>query len=260
MNDLPSLLKHCRSESYVDDTKFHISFSIQDRANAISNIDDDLLRICNWCFNNQLLLNPDKTKLMIYGSRQLLSKLPDVRLSFMGKELIPAKVAKDLGVTFDPNLTFHDDIFRTVSCMSSLAQISRFKHMFDKNTLIIIINALVFSKLFYCSSVWSNAATTLLLKLQAVQNFAARIISNTRKFDHVTPVLQGLRWLPVKSQLHYRDAVLAFKCMNGQAAPYLSSLFVKRVEISGRETRSSQLLNIPLLRPLQDKGPFFIEQ
>ena len=63
--------------------------------------------------------------------------------------------------------------------------------------MMIVINPLVFSKLFYCSSVWSNAATTHLLKLQAVQNFAARMVSNTRKFDHVTPVLKELRWLPV---------------------------------------------------------------
>ena len=58
--------------------------------------------------------------------------------------------------------------------------------MFGRNTLMTIINTLVFSKLFYCSSVWSNAATTHLHKIQAVQNFAAQIISNTRKFDYVT--------------------------------------------------------------------------
>ena len=44
--------------------------------------------------------------------------------------------------------------------MPSLAQISRVKYMFDKNTLMTIINALEFSKLFCCSSVLSNAATT----------------------------------------------------------------------------------------------------
>ena len=72
---------------------------------------------------------------MIYGSRQLLSKLPDVRLSLMGKEFTPEKVVKDLGVTFDPNLTFYDHILKTVSsCMSSLAQINRVKYTFDKNT------------------------------------------------------------------------------------------------------------------------------
>ena len=52
------------------------------------------------------------------------------------------------------------------------------------------INTLVFSKLFYCSSVWSNPADTNLLKLQAVQNFAAQIICGSRKFDHVTPLLK----------------------------------------------------------------------
>ena len=49
----------------------------------------------------------------------------------------------------------------------------------------MLINKLVLSKSFYCSSVWSNAADTDLLKLQAVQNFAARIICVSRKFDHV---------------------------------------------------------------------------
>ena len=65
--------------------------------------------------------------------------------------------------------------------------------MFDRNTLMTIISTLEFSELFYCSSVWSNAPTIHLLKLQAVQNFAARIISNT----DVTPISKDLRWLPV---------------------------------------------------------------
>ena len=58
-----------------------------------------------------------------------------------------------------------------------IGQINRVKHFFDKNALIIIINVLVFSKLFYCSSVWSNTTQSNLDKLQAVQNFACRIVS-----------------------------------------------------------------------------------
>ena len=92
-----------------------------------------------------------------------------IRLSILGKEITPVHVAKDLGVTFDSNLTFHQHIVKTVSsCFSSLAQINRVKHVFDRSTLIKTINTLVFSKLFYCrSSVWSSAANTNLLKLQA---------------------------------------------------------------------------------------------
>ena len=194
----------------MNDTKLYISFPANDWVNAVSDMNDDLLRIRNWCFENRLLLNPEKTKFIVYGSRQRLQNLRDTRLSLLGKELTPVHVVKDLGVTFDSSLTFHEHIVKTVSsCFSSLAQINRVKYVFDRSTLITIINTLVFNKFFYCSSVWSNAADTNLLKLQAVQNFAARIICGTRKLDHVTPLLKELRWLPVKSQLYLRDAVLA---------------------------------------------------
>jgi len=117
----------------------------------------DLLSIWSWCFDNQLLLNPDKTKLVIFGSWQMTAKVSDFRLIPLGKELEPVKAARDLGITLDSNLRYNEHIVSTVSsCMSRLGQVNRIKHIFDKRTLIIIINALVLSKLFYCSSVWSN--------------------------------------------------------------------------------------------------------
>jgi len=74
----------------------------------------------------------------------------------------------------------------------------------------------------------------------SVQNFAARIISNTRKSDHVTPVLKEVyAGCQINDNCIIVEVVLAFKCMTGQAPAYLSSLFLKRAEISGRETRNS---------------------
>ena len=123
----------------------------------------------------------------------------------LGKELEPVTADRDLGVMLDANLTFNEHIVSTVSSsMSRLGQISRVKHFFDKNALIIIIviiNVLVFGKLFYCSSVWSNTTQSNLDKLPALQNFACRIVSGARKFDYITPLLKDLRWLPVKQQL-----------------------------------------------------------
>ncbi|CAH3180290.1 unnamed protein product, partial [Porites lobata] len=60
-------------------------------------------------------------------------------------------------------------------------------------TLITIINSLVFSKFLYCSLVWANTTKKTIELLQTVQNFAARIVSGTRKFDHVTPILKQLQ-------------------------------------------------------------------
>ena len=91
----------------------------------------------------------------------------------------------------------------------------------------------MFSKLYYCSSVWSNTSSSNIRKLQGVQNFAARIVFGTRKFDHVSPALKDLRWIPLKSHLYLREAILAFKSMTGQVPNYLSSNFISRGNISG---------------------------
>ena len=125
VNDLPSATKTCSSESYVDDTKLLLSFHINDSNAALVDLNEDLIRIRNWCFDNLLLLNPGKTKLMVYGSRQMLARLPEFRLSLLSKELTPAATVKDLGVTFDPILSFDNHILSTVSsCKSSLCQIN----------------------------------------------------------------------------------------------------------------------------------------
>ena len=98
----------------------------------------------------------------------------------------------------------------------------------------MIINALVFSKLYYCSSVWANTSKKNIAKLQTVQNFAARIVTGTRKYDHITPVLQQLKWLPVSYTLRYKDAVMAFKCLKGLAPPYLARRFTSRSQTHDR--------------------------
>ena len=118
--------------------------------------------------------------------------------------------------------------------MSSLTQISHVKHAFDRNQLVTIINALVFSKLPYCSSVWLNTSSKNISKLQAVQNFAARIITGTRKFDHIMPALKELHWVPIKHNPFLHDAILAFKCMTAQAPRYLSDQFTTRIGVTGR--------------------------
>ncbi len=182
----------------------------------------------------------------------MVSKLPKFQLSLLGKELFPAQFVKDLGVTFDRNLNFNEHILKTVSsCMSSLGQISWVKHVFKNELLVTVINSLVFSKLYYCSTVWSNTSD------RSIQNFAARIVSGTRKYDHITPVLKELRWIPVQLKLYYCKAIMAFKCMTGAAPTYLSLQFVSRGSISGRSTRQTSHLNIPLLRSASGQRTFY---
>ena len=129
VNDLPSIPRNCLTECYVDDTKLYMSFRPHASGNTVAAMNEDLVSLHNWCFDNGLLLNPDKTKLIIYGSRQMVDKIPEFRLSLLGKALEPSETVKDLGVTFDKNLTFNEHIIKTVSsCMSAVGQTSRVKH------------------------------------------------------------------------------------------------------------------------------------
>ena len=43
---------------------------------------------------------------MIFGSRQMHSRLVIPRLTFVGRELVPEHTFKDLGVILDTNLTY----------------------------------------------------------------------------------------------------------------------------------------------------------
>jgi hypothetical protein len=107
---------------------------------------------------------------------------------------------------------------------------------------------LVFSKLYYCSSVWASTSETNIGKLQCVQNFAARIVTGTKKFEHITPILKDLKWLPVAMKLYIRDAIMTFKCVNDLAPSYLCGKLNKRQQISGRITRQSNDFQIPKCR------------
>ena len=177
----------------------------------------------------------------------MTSKLHEFHLSLLGKDISPVQSARDLGLILNPNVTFDNHITTSVSeCIARLAQINRVKHCLDKNTLLTVIHALVFSKMYYCSNVWANITSKNVRKLQAVQTFACRILSGAKKYDHVTPLLKSLSWSLVKDQLYYRQAIMALKCMTGHAPEYLTSQFITREQVSERTTRSSQKLNIPL--------------
>ena len=72
MNDLPSVVKFSSAESYADDTKVYLLISSKDIDSCLTKVTEDLCLIAVWCRTNKLLINPSKTKLILFGIRQLL--------------------------------------------------------------------------------------------------------------------------------------------------------------------------------------------
>lgn len=118
-----------------------MSFNVKDKDKSITDLQEDLISICNWCFNNSLLINPDKTKLIVFGTKQMLSRLDDFKISLLGKELTPCNPVRNLGIYVDPRLSYDEHNSKTVSsCVSRLCQINRVKYVFDQKTLKLVIN------------------------------------------------------------------------------------------------------------------------
>jgi len=97
-----------------------------------------------------------------------------------------------------------------------------------------LIHAFVSSRLDYCNSLLIGVADCVIWKLQGVQHAAARMITGTHKFDHVTSILRGLHWLPVTQRIQYKIAMLVNKCLQGLAPPYLAELCRPVVHLTGR--------------------------
>ena len=76
-------------------------------------------------------------------------------------------------------------------------------------------------------------------RLQKVQNYAARVITKTPKYDHITPVLADLHWLPVKYRIEYKILLYVYKALHEEAPAYISELLVPY--IPARSLRSGDM-------------------
>jgi hypothetical protein len=74
-----------------------------------------------------------------------------------------------------------------------------------------VASALVNSRLDYANSVLCNTSSGNMSKLQRVQNSLARVVTYTKRAEHIHPVLHQLHWLPVNYRINYKVATLAYK-------------------------------------------------
>ncbi len=121
----------------------------------------------------------------------LLAHIPhNTVIRCAGSNIQPSLTAKNLGIHFDSNLTFDKHINETIKkAMGTLMFINRNKKYFNKETRITILHTFVLSILNHGITIWGTTKSTLINKIQKVQNFAIKIAcGQAKKFDHVTPL------------------------------------------------------------------------
>jgi len=127
---------------------------------------------------------------------------------------------KILGVIVDSSLSWDAHVTQVVQkCNGILVSLFRFRHYFSVEVRQILIQAYVFPHITYCLCVWGGTGKGQLHRIQKVLNFAARIITGTKKYDHITPALNSLGWPKIETLVARRDAVKVFKALKREGTP-----------------------------------------
>ena len=217
VNDMAKYINNCTLVRYADDTQFLHSGSLENLENIIRDTEATLTKAQEYFLRNGLMLNPTKTQCIFFGSKQLLSHVPnDITVNFNGNCIRPSSTVKNLGLHMDRYLLFDvhiNEISKKVIGM--LMYISRISMNFDKSSRIIVVQSLVLSIINYCIRIWGTTNATLLQKVQRLQNFAARVsVGGLKKHDHISPAFKELGWLNIK-QKHVLDVNIAmYKSLN----------------------------------------------
>ena len=211
--------------------------------NTISNIS-------SWMASNFLSLNPAKTEFLLIGLPAQLSKIHNPTLTISSNTTIqPVSSARNLGIIFDSNLSFSDHIsYISKSCFSHIRDLRRIRNTLDHKTACTIATSLIHSKLDYCNSLYLNISNQQLNRLQLILNSAARAVTKTPKFHHITPHLKSLHWLKITQRIQYKILSLTYKSLQFNKPSSISDLspYNQLVLPAHLQLSLSNALQIPL--------------
>ena len=174
-----------------------------------------------------------------------MKKLGNISLFLDNTEVFPSKSIRNLGVVFDNQMCMSDHVTQLFKSINWLIRnINRIRPYIDVDTCHNLVRALVLSRLDYCNVLLNGISKKDLKCLQMLQNKCARLVCLKPKFEHVSPLLNQLHWLPVGERIMYKTLLYVYKSVEGLSPQYVQDcLIVKRHAEGAMRTRPSGSTN-----------------
>lgn len=234
---------------YADDSSIYIMFKPNDLSSMVQRVEQCTLAVREWMSQKGLKMNDSKTEALLISSKPISKQmdLPCITIGDCG--IKPNDAAKMLGVIFDKHITLTEHISSVCkSIQFHLYNIGRIRKHLTQKSAEQLVHALITTKLDYCNALLIGLPSSLMSRLQRLQNVAARIVTCTKTSCHITPVLRELHWLPVQQRVKFKVLLLVFKCVNNMAPRYLTDLIVPYKSTRSLRSSSQNLLNVPFSR------------
>lgn len=228
---------------YADDLQILLHFQLNPESllNALQRLEACVAEIKTWMTTNYLNMNEEKTEFLPIVPRSVRHLLEGLSITVGGISVAAVSQVRNLGAILDSHMEMTTNTSLIVkACYFHLHHIAKINKYLPRKTKERVVNAMVTSRIDYCNALLYGTTGKNLDKLQRVQNSAARLIMGVSKFDHVTPVLRELHWLPIRARIHYKIMVLVHKAVNNSGPIYLRDLI--NLYAPGRTLRSGSSL------------------
>ena len=203
---------------YADDTQLYLSMKttkVEDVVSACFRVEICLCELNQWMLLTNLQLNNDKTELLVLHAKHH-PKPPLDSITVSDATVEPTGSTRNIGAFFDDTMSFEECVNELCRAAFYLIRnISRIRPCLSIDSTKTLVHALVTSRLDHCNSLLYGLPDYLIQRLQYVMNAAAKVITCKRKFDHVTPLLIELHWLPVRQRIVFKILLYTSKALHG---------------------------------------------
>ena len=166
-------------------------------------------------------LNNDYTELLVLHAKHC-PKPPLDSITVGDATVEPISSAWSIGAVFDNTMSFEEHVNELCrTAYYHIRNISRIRPCLSIDSTKTLVHALVTFRLDYCNSLLYGLPDYLIQRLQYVMNAAAKVITCNQKFDHVTPLLIELHWLPVCHRIVFKILLYTFKALHGATPTYV---------------------------------------
>ena len=135
-----------------------------------------VLSLEKWMNENRLMLNDNKTEVLLTGRAGSLSKLERSSIHIGDSDIKFSNKVRNLGIHFDSDLASSSHVNALIRTMYlELRKIGKIRHLINTDCATLLVSSLVLSKLNHCNPLLAGLPSEELNKLQTVQNNGARL-------------------------------------------------------------------------------------